>query len=278
MARAQFLKGRVKKAPDPRALSLEVGAAFAEAAAATAREEAKERSKLGLPAPGEDEELGNAADQLEVEGRDFLKAAVVGSDAPTVLRRAASISVVRECVRRRERMRPEKRQASLLVARKLHSRELAAERRRQRHRKASAHLALVRDAIRSRGKAGKCSSRALQPDAKAAADHAKRYLEYFVLSDDDRTDSDDEDDYLDLCKYFCGEGGAVRREEQERILVEKQTMSQDLIDTCVKEGALFDRGHASRHGTIAATRLSVTAGRHVAPTLQSLAQGRAGKG
>ena len=72
-----------------------------------------------------------------------------GSAPETVLRRAASISVVRECVRRRERMRPDKRQEFLKVARTLHARELAAERRRQRHRKAAASVEIKMFRIRS---------------------------------------------------------------------------------------------------------------------------------
>ena len=250
--RAGLLKERAKKTPDPRAEALEVGAAFAEAAAATSRED--RRSHHGDQGSRADDQVA----ELEREARDFLRAACVGSDPKVVLRRAASVSVLRECVRKRQFMRPEKRRESLIKARRLHAREMAAERRRQRYRRQCAHLALLRDALRRKGRPGRCSSSAVAPDVRAAVRHCRGFIDLFALEDEDATCSEDEDDYHGLVTYFCGDKGAVKKEEQERLLAEQAELSQEMIDACVKAGQLFDRDHSRRNSTVAVDRLRIS--------------------
>lgn len=164
LARAQWLRGRVKCAADPKAAALEAGAAFAEAAAALVRERhPRGRGKVVRIK----DDVVVAASTLEDTARGLLRLAAQASNPRTVLRRATHIAVVKEVLRRRALMRPEKRAKSVAKARARHARELAAERRRQRARRKAAHLSLLRDMLRAEGAPGMPTTRAHGPDIKA---------------------------------------------------------------------------------------------------------------
>lgn len=165
MARAQWLRSRAKRAADPNAVALEAGAAFAEAAAGVMSHYVKQggrscRSKVNA-------RDAHAARVLEDDARHLLQFATQRTNPRTVLRRAVQERKLKESLRRREFMSPAKRIKDEENARRLHARELAAERRRQRARSAAAHLALLRDTLRSKGYAGFPTTRAIAPDVKA---------------------------------------------------------------------------------------------------------------
>lgn len=196
-ARAQWLRGRVKQAADPKAAALEAGAAFAEAAAAVVHQYQPQRSKARAFKINDKD--ARAASALEDDARVLFQLATQPSNPRVVLRRAMNIAAMKEIHRRRELMRPEKRRKEERRARRLHARELAAERRRQRSRRAAAHLALFRDGLRSKGYAGFAATRAVEPNTvvstfgaiiaserpQAAALHARNYLALFCLTDED---------------------------------------------------------------------------------------------
>lgn len=165
MARAQWLRSRAKRAADPNAVALEAGAAFAEAAAGVMSHYAKQCSHSCVR--NVDARDANAARVLENDARQILQFATQRSNPRIVLRRAVQESKLKESLRRRQFMTPAKRIENERRARRLHARELAAERRRQRARSAAAHLALLRDALRSKGYAGFPTTRAIAPDVKA---------------------------------------------------------------------------------------------------------------
>ena len=102
MNRAQLLKEHYRSQPDPRGEALEVGVAFAEAAAAAHRE-ANRRLVGNVEGDCPEDEL---VAHLEKEARDFLRMACGKSDVKQVLRRACSISACREIVRKRRSRGP----------------------------------------------------------------------------------------------------------------------------------------------------------------------------
>ena len=186
LARAQWLKKRMKTAPDPKAVAIDAGVAFAGAAAASANLK------------------DSPAASLEATARKLFDMATLPTNPKTVVRRAAKVAEMKETFRRRALMRPEVRLRDEVSAMRIHARHLAAERRTQRSRRQTAHLTLFRDAIRSKGKPGCPMTRADPPDILVATKHATRYLDLFSLHDDDHTDSEDEDDYPAYCRFFGG--------------------------------------------------------------------------
>ena len=201
---------------------------------------------------------------LEKEARDFLRMACGKSDVKQVLRRACSISACREIVRKRTFTRPEKIRDQVLVARKLHARECAAERRRQRKRRQCAHLALLRDSLRQKGRPGRTTSSATGPDVKSGVKHYSELMTLFALDDDDdRTVSEDEDDYEAMITEFAGDPArgvtpALSEEDEERLAHEAKFVSKEVIDARVKAGLLFDRSHAKNQSTVAIDGLTIS--------------------
>jgi len=184
VAHASLLRSRVTGAPDPKAASLEAGAAYACAAAASAKEKAPSA----------------AVASLEKTARHLLAAATKPTNERRVLRRRTKIAVVKEILRRRALMRPEKRRRDERRCRREHARLLAAERRTQRARRSAAHLMLFKDALRAE------RPFATSPSVDDAHAHVTSYLSLFSLSDDDHTDAEDEHDYDAFCRYFGGDG------------------------------------------------------------------------
>ncbi|CAH0364271.1 unnamed protein product [Pelagomonas calceolata] len=260
MNRAQLLKEHYRSQPDPRGEALEVGVAFAEAAAAAHRE-ANRRLVGNVEGECPEDEL---VAHLEKEARDFLRMACGKSDVKQVLRRACSISACREIVRKRTFTRPEKIRDQVLVARKLHARECAAERRRQRKRRQCAHLALLRDSLRQKGRPGRTTSSATGPDVKSGVKHYTELMTLFALNDDDdRTVSEDEDDYEAMITEFAGDPArgvtpALSEEDEERLAHEAKFVSKEVIDARVKAGLLFDRSHAKNQSTVAIDGLTIS--------------------
>ena len=234
--------------------------AFAEAAAAAHRE-ANRRLVGNVEGDCPEDEL---VAHLEKEARDFLRMACGKSDVKQVLRRACSISACREIVRKRTFTRPEKIRDQVLVAKKLHARECAAERRRQRKRRQCAHLALLRDSLRQKGRPGRTTSSATGPDVKSGVKHYSELMTLFALNDDDdRTVSEDEDDYEAMITEFAGDPArgvtpALSEEDEERLNHEAKFVSKEVIDARVKAGLLFDRSHAKNQSTVAIDGLTIS--------------------
>lgn len=264
MNRAQLLKENYRRQPDPRGEALEVGVAFAEAASAAHRE--ANRRSLGN-ADGADIPEDELVAHLEAEARDFLRQACAKSDVRKVLRRACSISTCKEIVRKRTYTRPEKVREQLFVARKLHARECAAERRRQRKRRQCAHLALLRDSLRSKGRPGRTTSSAAGPDVKSGVRHFSQLVEGFALDDDDdKTMSEDEGDYDAMVAAFAGDEARgikaqLSEDDLERLDREAKSVPKEVIDARVKAGLLFDRTHSKNNSRVAVDGLIISSRR-----------------
>lgn len=164
VTRARMLRSRIKQAVDSHAAALEAGVAFAQAAAAAhPSRRGKDSSSLRRRTT---KEASNMAADLEEEARGLFRVAARHSNERLILRRATDAAVIKEAVRRRSFMKPAQKDEDVELARRLHARKLAAERRRQRTHQAEAYLALFRDSMRSKGLAGYPTTRAVEPDVE----------------------------------------------------------------------------------------------------------------
>ena len=260
MNRAQLLKEHYRSQPDPRGEAREVGVAFAEAAAAAHRE-ANRRLVGNVEGECPEDEL---VAHLEKEARDFCGWPAA---SPTSSRFSGerAPSACREIVRKRTFY------AAGEDPRPSFGREEAPRARVRGGKKATTETTAVRPPRVATGFAtpeGPPRTDDVLRDgartSRAASSTTRELMTLFALNDDDdRTVSEDEDDYEAMITEFAGDPArgvtpALSEEDEERLNHEAKFVSKEVIDARVKAGLLFDRSHAKNQSTVAIDGLTIS--------------------